>query len=63
LQSASIAAGVPLSVILLFMMYGLVKTLHQDTAVPVVGQPETAAPAGDGGVVSPQQHAGRTGAE
>lgn len=30
LQSASIAAGVPLSVILLYMMYGLVKTLPED---------------------------------
>jgi choline/glycine/proline betaine transport protein len=30
LQSASIAAGVPLTVILLFMMYGLVKTLRED---------------------------------
>ena len=37
LQSASIAAGVPLSVILLFMMYGLVKTLREDyPSAPVV---------------------------
>jgi choline/glycine/proline betaine transport protein len=30
LQSASIAAGLPLSVILLLMMYGLAKTLRED---------------------------------
>jgi choline/glycine/proline betaine transport protein len=43
LQSASIAAGVPLSVILLFMMYGLVKTLREDHAkAPVVASGPTA---------------------
>jgi len=30
LQTASIAAGIPITVILLFMMYGLSKTLMQD---------------------------------
>ena len=52
LQSASIAAGVPLSVILLFMIYGLLKALREDTAA-VVGQPQTPPPTGDAGVVGP----------
>jgi choline/glycine/proline betaine transport protein len=43
LQSASIAAGVPLSVILLFMMYGLVKTLREDYPGTPVGATERVA--------------------
>lgn len=42
LQSASIAAGVPLSVILLLMMYGLVKTLREDEGASPVVQPRIA---------------------
>ena len=49
LQSASIAAGVPLSVILLFMIYGLLKALREDTAAAVVDLPHAAAPAADVG--------------
>ena len=30
LQTASIAAALPVSVIMLFMTYGLVKSLHED---------------------------------
>jgi choline/glycine/proline betaine transport protein len=48
LQSASIAAGVPLSVILLFMMYGLVKTLREDyPGAPVVVSGRPAGPSVD----------------
>jgi choline/glycine/proline betaine transport protein len=48
LQSASIAAGVPLTVILLFMMYGLVKTLREDyPGAPVVAAGRPASPSVD----------------
>jgi choline/glycine/proline betaine transport protein len=47
LQSASIAAGVPLSVILLFMMYGLVKTLREDYESARAVGPGAAAEAPD----------------
>ena len=30
LQTASIVAGLPIAVIVLFMGYGMVKTLHED---------------------------------
>jgi choline/glycine/proline betaine transport protein len=30
LQTASIVAGLPIAIILLFMGYGMVKTLHED---------------------------------
>ncbi|MGH6906199.1 MAG: BCCT family transporter, partial [Candidatus Rokuibacteriota bacterium] len=58
LQSASIAAGVPLSVILLFMMYGLVKTLREDHAKPPV---VAAGPPADAGIRGPA--AGEVSAE
>jgi choline/glycine/proline betaine transport protein len=48
LQSASIAAGVPLTVILLFMMYGLVKTLREDyPGAPVIASGRPASPSVD----------------
>jgi choline/glycine/proline betaine transport protein len=48
LQSASIAAGVPLTVILLFMMYGLVKTLREDyPGAPVIAAGRPASPSVD----------------
>ena len=34
LQTASIVAGLPIAVILLFMIYGLAKTLHDDFPLP-----------------------------
>ncbi len=34
LQTASIIAGVPLAVMLVFMVYGMVKTLHEDFPAP-----------------------------
>ncbi|GJL82459.1 MAG: choline transporter [marine bacterium B5-7] len=36
LQTASIVAGLPIAVMLLFMGYGMVKTLHEDFPVPKV---------------------------
>lgn len=36
LQTASIVAGLPIAVILLFMIYGIVKSLHEDFPVPDV---------------------------
>lgn len=36
LQTASIVAGLPIAVILLFMIYGIVKSLHEDHPVPDV---------------------------
>jgi choline/glycine/proline betaine transport protein len=48
LQSASIAAGVPLTVILLFMMYGLAKTLREDySGAPVIASGRPASPSVD----------------
>jgi choline/glycine/proline betaine transport protein len=48
LQSASIAAGVPLTVILLFMMYGLLKTLREDyPGAPVIAAGRPASPSVD----------------
>jgi choline/glycine/proline betaine transport protein len=48
LQSASIAAGVPLTVILLFMMYGLVKTLREDySGAPVIVSGRPVSPSVD----------------
>jgi choline/glycine/proline betaine transport protein len=48
LQSASIAAGVPLTVILLFMMYGLAKTLREDyLGAPVIASGRPASPSVD----------------
>ncbi len=45
LQTASIAAALPISVIMLFMTYGLIKSLSEDSsAVPAEGKAE-AAPA------------------
>ena len=41
LQTASIAAALPVSVVLLFMIYGLIKSLSQDpSAVPAAGPRE-----------------------
>ncbi|WP_299957691.1 BCCT family transporter [uncultured Roseobacter sp.] len=34
LQTASIVAGLPIAVILLFMIYGIVKALHEDNPAP-----------------------------
>ena len=36
LQTASIVAGLPIAVILLFMIYGVVKSLHEDHPLPDV---------------------------
>lgn len=36
LQTASIVAGLPIAVILLFMIYGIVKSLHEDHPLPDV---------------------------
>jgi choline/glycine/proline betaine transport protein len=45
LQTASIAAALPVSIIMLLMTYGLVKSLNEDpSAVPASG--ETVAPDG-----------------
>jgi choline/glycine/proline betaine transport protein len=63
LQSASIAAGVPLSVILLFMIYGLLKALREDTGATVIDRPRAAAPAGDAAAVSPLEPTRRVGSD
>ena len=63
LQSASIAAGVPLSVILLFMIYGLLKALREDTGATVVDQSHATAPAGDTAAVGPLQPTRRVGSD
>jgi len=34
LQTASIVAGLPISVIVLLMIYGMVKTLHEEHPLP-----------------------------
>ena len=36
LQTASIVAGLPIAVILLFMIYGIVKSLHEEHPLPDV---------------------------
>ncbi len=36
LQTASIVAGLPIAVILLFMIYGIVHSLHEDHPAPDV---------------------------
>ena len=36
LQTASIVAGLPIAVILLFMIYGIVKSLHAEHPLPDV---------------------------
>lgn len=43
LQTASIAAALPISVIMLMMAWGIVKSLHEDSSA--VAAPEAAAPA------------------
>ena len=54
LQTASIAAALPVSVIMLLMAYGIVKSLHEDpSAVPATG----ARTAPDGTSLSGELHA------
>ena len=36
LQTASIVAGLPIAIMLLFMAFGMVKTLHEDFPLPDV---------------------------
>jgi choline/glycine/proline betaine transport protein len=42
LQTASIAAALPISVIMLFMTYGLLKSLHEDSSAVPEGEGATA---------------------
>ncbi len=42
LQTASIAAALPVSVIMLLMTYGIVKSLHEDSAAVTAGDEEFA---------------------
>ena len=45
LQTASIAAALPISVIMMFMTYGLLKSLHEDSSA-VAENPDAKAPDG-----------------
>jgi choline/glycine/proline betaine transport protein len=54
LQTASIAAALPISVIMLFMTYGLLKSLHEDSSA-VVAVAESVAP--DGTSLARELHA------
>ena len=42
LQTASIAAALPISVIMLFMTYGLLKSLHSDSSAVIEDDTQTA---------------------
>ena len=46
LQTASIAAALPISVIMLFMTYGLLKSLHEDSSAVPEGEGVSSAPDG-----------------
>jgi choline/glycine/proline betaine transport protein len=63
LQSASIAAGVPLSVILLFMIYGLLKALREDTGATVIDRPQATGPVDDAVAVGPLEPTRRVGSD
>ena len=54
LQTASIAAALPASVILLLMAYGIIKSLHEDPSA-VAAPPEDRAP--DGPRMAQELHA------
>lgn len=55
LQTASIAAALPISVIMILMTYGLLKSLHEDSSA--VAEPEAGASAPDGTSLSRDLHA------
>ena len=50
LQTASIAAALPISVIMVFMAWGLLKSLSEDSSAVAApgGESEAVAPAGPG---------------
>jgi choline/glycine/proline betaine transport protein len=54
LQTASIAAALPISVIMLFMTYGIIKSLHDDPSAVPAPTEEVAA---DGTRISQELHA------